>query len=298
MELGVTIRMLRYKRDLQTVLYMVLTTGLLIVQWNLEHWNLWLWSASLLMALTVAVMTHNHNHVRTWTVGWMNRLHDWWLTVFYGFPVFAWIPTHNKNHHKYNNRDGDVTIWYRYSERNNAVTLLSYPTISSWFQQRPIVQYLGHLRAKNRSELMWCLSQYAVLIAWVGLALLLDWRKGLLYVVAPQQFALFAVLALNYLQHVHADEESEWNHSRNFVGRIENLLLLNNGFHTVHHEWPGLHWSRVPAKHREMQHLIDPSLNEPNIIWALLRIYVLGVVFPRFRTRNLRQERIAAATTL
>ena len=285
--------MLRYRRDLQTIAYMVITTGLLVVQWGREEWSPLLWGLSLWMALTVAVMTHNHNHVRTWTVGWMNRLHDWWLTVFYGFPVFAWIPTHNKNHHRYNNTAGDVTIWYRYTERNNAATLLTYPAVSSWFQQRPIAQYLSHLKRTNPRELAWCLSQYAVLGMWIGGALLLDWRKALLYVVAPQQFALFSILAVNYIQHVHADEESEWNHSRNFVGGIANFLLLNNGFHTVHHEWPGLHWSQVQAKHREIEHHIDPALNEPNILWALFRIYVLGAFVPALRTRNLRAERLA-----
>ena len=285
--------MLRYRRDIQTVAFMALTTGLLVVQWQRESWSPWLWYASLWMGLTVAVMTHNHNHVRTWTAAWMNRLHDWWLTVFYGFPVFAWVPTHNKNHHKFNNREGDHTIWYRHSERNNAVTLLSYPAISSWFQQRPIVQYLAFQKERNPAEFRWCLSQYVVLGAWIAAALWIDWKKALLYVVAPQQFALFAVLVLNYLQHVHANEESEWDHSRNFVGGLANFLLLNNGFHTVHHEWPGVHWSQAPAKHREIEHHIDPALNEPNIIWALFRIYVLGLVFRRFRTRNLRQERIA-----
>ena len=285
--------MLRHKRDLQTVAYMAITTGLLVVQWRREDWSPWLWALALWMGLTVAVMTHNHNHVRTWKHAWLNRLHDWWLTVFYGFPVFAWIPTHNKNHHRYNNRPGDVTIWYRYTERNNAATLLTYPAISSWFQQRPIVQYLRHLKLTNPGELRWCLAQYAVLVSWVGVALLLDWRKALLYVVAPQQFALFAVLALNYIQHVHADEESRWNHSRNFVGPVANFLLLNNGYHTVHHEWPGLHWSRVASKHREIEHLIHPALKEPNMLWALFRIYVLGAIVPSVRTRNLRQERLA-----
>jgi len=97
--------------------------------------------------------------------------------------------------------------------------LLSYPAVSSWFQQRPIVQYLSHLKRVNSRELAWCLSQYVALVVWVGGALLLDWRKALLYVVAPQQFALFAVLALNYIQHVHADEESRWNHAHRSLER-------------------------------------------------------------------------------
>ena len=90
-----------------------------------------------------------------------------------------------------------------------------------------------------------------IIAAFIVGALLLDWKKALLYIVLPQQVALFSVLAFNYLQHVHADEESEWNHSRNMLSPVMNALLFNNGYHTIHHEKPGIHWSKLPEAHAD-----------------------------------------------
>ncbi len=285
--------MLRYIEDIKTILFLVATTALIYANWIQDEFNPFLWGALMFISVSVTTITHNHNHLRIWKSKAMNRFQDYWLTVLYGFPVFAWIPTHNKNHHKFNNRRGDYTITYRFSEKNNLLTLLTYPTISSYYQQHSIRDYLKVLWKKRRSEFFWCISQYVVLATWIGAFLLLDWKKALLYVVAPQQFALFSVLVFNYLQHVHADEESERDHSRNVEGKLFNFFMFNNGLHTVHHDQPGLHWSKAPEAHAEVADEIDPRLNEKSFWWLILRVYILGPFIPKFRTKSMRLQRIA-----
>jgi fatty acid desaturase len=274
---------------------MAITTALLVVQWARDSFSWPLYVLAAFMAVTVTVIAHNHNHLGMWKSRRLNALTDYWLTLFYGFPAFAWIPTHNMNHHKFTNRPGDYTLTWRYSERNNLLTLLTYPTISGYHQQRPIREYLGELRRKNRRRMWASLSQYAVLIAFVGGALLIDWRKALLYVVVPQQIGLFVVLVFNYLQHVHADEESTIDHSRNFTSPLLNFLLLNNGYHTVHHEKPGTHWSRLAEEHERIAHRIDPVLNVKSFWWYLARTFLLAPFVPRWRSRSLRLARRDAA---
>jgi fatty acid desaturase len=222
----------------------------------------------------------------------LNILTDWWLTVFYGFPVFAWTPTHNKNHHKLNNREGDYTITYRFSEKNNFLTLLTYPTISGFYQQKAIRDYLKNLYANDRKKFYLCIAQYAVLFTWIGAALFIDWQKALFLIIIPQQAALFSVLIFNYIQHVHANEESKYNHSRNITGFL-NFLLFNNGLHTVHHDKAGLHWSKVPEEHAKIEHLISDSLKERSFWGYVFRAYVLGFFSDRFKTKSMRLERIA-----
>jgi fatty acid desaturase len=100
------------------------------------------------------------------------------------------------------------------------------------------------------------------------------------------------VLIFNYVQHVHADEESEWNHSRNFTGKFMNFFLLNNGYHTVHHESPGLHWSETPAEHEKIKDNIDQRLEEKSFWWMIIRVYILGLFSERFRTDSMRLERM------
>ena len=195
-----------------------------------------------------------------------------------------------------NNKEGDYTITYRISEKNNLLTLLPYPSISGYFQQKAINAYLAELKVKNKKNYFLCVSQYAVLILYVGIALYIDWKKALLYIVIPQQFSLYMVMIFNYVQHVHTDEESKVNHSRNFVGFL-NTMLFNNGFHTVHHDKAGMHWSETPAAHKEIEHLIDPSLNERSMTWYMIRNYILGLFMPSFRTTSMRLKRMELEST-
>jgi beta-carotene hydroxylase len=273
---------------------MAVTTALLVVQWTLPSLNPLLYIWSLFMAVSVAIIAHNHNHTPMWRSRLLNILTGYWLTLFYGFPAFGWIPTHNKNHHSLNNKEGDYTITYRLSEKNNLLTLLTYPTISSYFQQKPIGDYLKTLWRNDRPKFYISASQYLLLGIYYGVALLISWKKALLFIVVPHQAALFSVLIFNYVQHVHADEESEYSHSRNFTGFI-NVLLFNNGFHTVHHQSPGIHWSRTPAAQQKIEHLIDPSLNERSFWWYILRVYFLAPFRSRFGTVSKRLARINAA---
>lgn len=285
--------MLRYKADIKTVIYMVLTSALLVLQWTTIGVHPVTYIIYCFLSVSVAVITHNHNHVRIWKNDVLNTLQDWWLTVFYGFPVFAWIPTHNKNHHKMNNRVGDYTITYRFSEKNNFLTLLTYPTISGFYQQKAIRDYLKQQYKTNKNRFMLSIAQYVILVLWIGAALFIDWRKALYFVIIPQQISLFSVLIFNYVQHVHANEESEWNHSRNFTGLL-NFMLFNNGLHTVHHETAGLHWSQVPAEHKKVEHLIDDSLKERSFWWYIFRNYALGFFNKKYKTDSMRLQRIEA----
>jgi beta-carotene hydroxylase len=283
--------MLRFKADIKTIIYMIITTSLLILQWTVIGVHPVTYTVYLFLSVSVAVITHNHNHLTIWKNKFMNVMTDFWLTAFYGFPVFAWIPTHNKNHHKLNNRIGDYTITYRFSEKNNLVTLLTYPSISGYYQQKAIRNYLKDMWANNKSRFLLSVSQYFILGGWIAAAFLLDWRKAILFVIIPQQVALFSVLIFNYVQHVHANEESQYNHSRNFTGFL-NYMLFNNGYHTIHHEIAGLHWSVLPEEHKKIEHLIDDSLKERSFWWYIFRNYFLGLFNKKFKTDSMRLQRI------
>lgn len=288
--------MLRYKADIRSLVFMLITAGSLVLLWQYGSkmsTPLWIfcYAVQLLMAVIVSTIVHNHQHLPMWTVKWLNIFTDNFLTVFYGFPVFAWIPTHNSNHHVHVNKEPDYTKTYMVSEKNNLLTLLTYPSISGMKQQGAVGKYLLGLYHDDRRKFYTHLLQIISLIAWIVIALVIDWKKAVVYVIIPQQLSLFTVLVFNYIQHIHADEESEFNHSRNITGKVLNFLLLNNGLHTVHHLSPGVHWSKLREKHDKIAHKIDPRLNEENFAWYLFRVYILGLFSPSFQTENMRLER-------
>ena len=59
-------RMLRYRADVRTLVYLTLTTVLTALNWNLGRVHPMLYAATLFMFFTTAVISHNHNHLGMW----------------------------------------------------------------------------------------------------------------------------------------------------------------------------------------------------------------------------------------
>ena len=86
--------MLKNNKDIKSLIYIVITTSLFLFLWTQgKAMNKGLFAVLyigvLFMSISLAVMAHNHNHLPMWKSKIMNILTDNWLTVFYGFPVFA-----------------------------------------------------------------------------------------------------------------------------------------------------------------------------------------------------------------
>ena len=252
--------MLRYAADRRTLAYLCVATALTVVNWRLGRVHPVLYPVTLFMFFTTAVISHNHNHLGMWRSRLLNLLTSYWIAIFYGHPAIAWVPTHNQIHHKLNNRPGDSSRSPKLFAGNHLAALLVYPLLTNLEQTKDIKAFLRDLYRRDRPAFLAAASEYVVFFGVMAVLLILDWRKALLFFVIPQQVALFCIQAVNYLQHIETDAFSEWNHSRNFLSRTLNVLLFNNGYHTVHHLKPGVHWSELPALHAQYAHLIHPSL--------------------------------------
>jgi fatty acid desaturase len=265
--------LLRKSADVRTLVYLAVAVALIVVQWNLKSFHLSLYVWSLFMGITAAVISHNHNHTPIWKNRALNVVTSWVISVLYGHPAIAWVPTHNQTHHKYNNREGDTSRSPKIFKGNHLLSLLVYPTATGIAQMPEIATYLANLR--RRSKRLWyaAMSEYVVFFGVLAGAFLLDWRKALVFVLVPQQFSLFMIQVFNYVQHVEADAESDWNHSRNFISSVLNVLLFNNGYHTVHHLKPGLHWSETPALHAEHAAKIHPALQQKSWWGYMLKTF-------------------------
>ena len=285
--------MLNYKEDLRTLLFIFTITALLIVQWQFGEIQPLLYICCLILAISVSIMVHNHIHSPLWKSDFFNLITDYWLTFFYGFPICGWIPTHVMNHHVLNNQDGDYSQTDLVGKKNNLFTLLISPMVTSRVQVPSHFVYLKKLWTKDRRRCCKQISQFVVLGGMMLVAFILDWKKTLLYIFIPQQVAISTVLFFNYVQHVHADRDDRWDHTRDFVGKTLNFLLFNNGFHGAHHERPKLHWSKLPDMHSKIAHEINPVLIERNMVWFFFRVYILGLFSKRFRTQDLREKRMS-----
>jgi fatty acid desaturase len=295
--------MLKYKADLKTLLWMTITTSLFAYLWI--NWKTWegsklafagLYVLFLFMSVSVSVIAHNIMHESVFKFEPLNRLMEYWVIMFYGTPVFGWIPTHNRNHHRHNNKEPDYTKTYRYTEKNSLWVLLTYPFVSNYFQSLALKDFLKERFKKNRREFWYYISQIVLVLVWGGTFLVLNPVAALVLVIIPHNVSLYSVVVFNFVQHVHADEESEYNHSRNITAShflSLNWLLFNNGFHTVHHMNANMHWSLTQEAHEKIAHKIDPSLNEPYFWGYIIKAYFIAPFNKRFRTKSMRLARKA-----
>ncbi len=237
----------------------------------------------LYLAYCSGVLAHNHNHTPVFRSKRWNSLYSAWLSFFYGCPLFVWVPTHNQNHHRYLDGPGDATRTSAHAPRDSLWAALSYPTRSAFAQAPAIWQYALAARSRNPARFRQILFETLSVVLGQGAALALAVScYGLaagawLYACAfgiPAGFAAWAMMFTNYLQHVGCDHASPDDHSRNFVSRSLNWLVFEAGYHTVHHEHPGLHWSAYPALHAWRAARIAPHLNQGSILRYCLDRYL------------------------
>jgi fatty acid desaturase len=242
----------------------------------------WLMAFGLYLAFCSGVLSHYHNHRGVFRSARLNRIYSVWLSIFYGFPLWAWVPTHNQNHHKYNNGVGDITRVTATDASDNIVMFLSYPWRSSSAQLLMLRKTWSHWQVKNSAMFKLARLQSVVVpTAHLSLLLIFSLRHGSSGAVAylicgavPALFAPWSMMFINYIQHVGCDPASSFNHSRNFVSPAQNWFVFDAGLHTVHHEAPGVHWSSYREMHMSMADAIDPSLNQHDLFAFLWRRYV------------------------
>lgn len=277
---------LTHSADRRTVFWsLILFPALPLLAFWRPDWSAWLWPLALYTGFCSGVITHYHVHRPVFRARSLNRFYSLWLSVFYGFPIWSWIPTHNQNHHEHTNGPLDATSTFRRGRPDSLWEAISYPTRSSAWQAPALGRYLGELRRRHPERFVEAIVQaLAVPLAhgaliWFftsthGLAL-----GGLAYFVSlglPALFAPWAMMFINYLQHVGCDPDSADDHSRNFVGAWENWLVFQAGLHTVHHENPTAHWSDYARLHAERAPFVASVLHQRNVFAFLFRRYVLG----------------------
>jgi fatty acid desaturase len=236
--------------------------------------NLPLLLVACLLSFLNVIVAHNHLHQGIFHSRRLNMGLRYMLSFGALYPISTNVPAHNLVHHHFDD-DGDWD-WAdsRYVNfRWNLLNLIHFPnrigTVGISGTERWMQGYgRRDIRAQHRTEKFLALGGTAIL-------LLLNFWPALFFVVIPQLWGARGILRLNLLQHDAADITTEWNHSRNFVGRIFNWFMCNNGYHTIHHNRSGLHWSELPEWHdREAKPRMHPSLDERSMLWFLLKTYL------------------------
>lgn len=273
--------MLRFKADRRTLAFIGIYFGLVAFQWFYEPRLLWmaipLFVATCFFSFFGAVSTHNSIHCPIFKQKWMNKAFQVVLSLTYGHPVSSYVPGHNLSHHKHTETVRDVMRTSKARFGYNLLNLFFFAASVAPGIMKADSRYTLSMRTRHPRWFRQLLLEHSFVIASTVVLIAIDWRKGLLYWLLPHLYAQWGIVTMNLLQHDGCDATTEYNHSRNFVGKVVNWWTFNNGYHSIHHEIPGLHWSLLPEAHAKQIHPhIHPNLEQPSLLAYVFRTFVLG----------------------
>lgn len=270
--------MLRYRADLKTLTFVAIYFALVALQWVCAPASPAV--AAPLFVLTCwfsffgAVATHNTVHSPVFTSRGMNRIFQVVLTFTYGNPVSSFVPGHNLSHHKHTQSRRDVMRTSKTRHRWHLLNGLFFIVHVAGAILKGDQRYFKAMFRRNPPWARQMATEWLLLHGTYLVLLAVDWKKFLFYVFLPHKYAAWGIITMNLLQHDGCDERSEFNHSRNFVGKLVNWWTYNNGYHTLHHFEPGLHWSLLPVEHaRRVAPFIHPNLDQPSLLAYLWRTF-------------------------
>jgi fatty acid desaturase len=279
---------MRRPADVRMLAFVVLHYVLLACAWivfPLHAWTLLPLAAALAISAWIcAVIAHNALHCPVFESRPARGAFQLALTCAYGFPVSEYLPGHNLSHHRHLQKAADVmrTTKSPFLGLNafNLIAFFPLVAVDVIRQNRRYVALMARKAPRWHRQLV-----IETFVCWltIGAAVALDWKRALAFVIVPRLFAVYAITTVNLFQHDGCDEDHPVNHSRNFVGKAFNWLTFNSGFHGVHHDEPGLHWSLLPEAHRRRYGgRIPPALEQPSLFMYLLRTYALSARRKRF----------------
>jgi fatty acid desaturase len=268
--------LLRCPADLRTLAFLFALNVLLVMQWLHMASGWYLLALTYVLAVAALVIKHNHNHCATFRSDGLNRAFELWLSLLTGNTTTGIITAHNRLHHGQNNSERDFVRCSLVRYRRNWLNLLLFffASVADMYRNRP--DDLAEWRVARPSLYRQALLERTATIAFVLALAFIDWKATLIYCVGPWLFGQWFLVTINLLQHQDCDAESDFGHSRNITGKMANWLLLNNGFHTAHHNYPALHWSVLPQVHQQMLPNIPANLNQRSLCACVWRRFVTG----------------------
>ena len=200
--------------------------------------------------IDIGVNYHNHAHRPMFTRPLLNRWFERLWTPFCAWPAKYWAHYHVAVHHArlmQPGPGGDWTVRQKKADGTYESCLRYQLRVWPWRSLKNFPRELrdGHFDKRTAAvELAWFLLLYSIPFA-------LDPVMGLALWLLPHWCGNCITMGRGmYIQHADCEawlEDKSQPHSANFPTPAFNLTMFNIGFHTEHHNVPGLHWSELPA---------------------------------------------------
>jgi fatty acid desaturase len=228
-----------------------------------------------LSAFVQLISAHNAMHAPVFRRRAANRRWQLVLSLAVGYPVSAFVPVHNLSHHLHLQTARDVLRTTEVRHRSNLLNLLHHVVGATIHIHALNVAYLRAMARRRPRWFAQVLREVAAVLVVAALLVALGPLDFVRFALVPWFLGQCLIIGLGYLQHDGCDPASAHDHSRNFVGPILNWFIFDNGFHSIHHMRPALHWSLAARAHaEEVAPHIHPALDQPSILSYMWRSYL------------------------
>jgi fatty acid desaturase len=197
-------------------------------------------------SVTVGVL-HMHAHRPLFVPRLLNRLADLACCLPCMLTATEMRVMHVSHHHRFENGPRDVTSTIGYETGRRA---LWYWVRFAWRVKGACLREVmrsadsSARRTRRRHLLFDALAVIgavtALTIALPGPMLAFYWLPLALTLPTSGYFA--------WLTHAPAQGRTGDSDSINTVSNVLNFFVFNQGFHSVHHRYPGIHWTEIPDK--------------------------------------------------
>lgn len=206
-------------------------------------------------SVTVGVL-HMHAHRPLFVPRLLNRLADLACCFPCMLTATEMRVVHVSHHHRFDNGPRDVTSTVGYERGRRALWYwLRYALRVKLFCLGEVVRSADSpMRRRRRRYLLF--DEAAAIGAVVALTIALPVPMVAFYWV-PCAVTLVTSGYFAWLTHAPAEGRAGDSASINTVGNVLNFFIFNQGFHSVHHRYPGIHWTEIPDKLATMLDVAD-----------------------------------------
>jgi fatty acid desaturase len=208
----------------------------------------------------ICAWNHHHQHLFTFRQTFLNRGLEFVYALHTGVTTHLWRLHHVLGHHlNFLDQEQDESRWKR--KDGTRMGVVEYTLIVA------LTAYTrGYSVGKKYPKQLSPFLIYTSLTFLVVAALV--WYNpvaGLMLFVLPMITSLLFTAYVTYEHHSGLDTENEFEASYNNLDPLFNRLTGNLGYHTAHHHKQGVHWSKLPALHAEIEDKIPAALYQKSI---------------------------------
>ncbi len=209
------------------------------------------------------LMLHCISHRKLFKKGytWLYHWIIWGVCPFFGHTPETYFVHHMAMHHVENNMEEDASSTLPY-QRDKFSEFMKYYLNFFFLGFRDTFAYLFRHKRK-RLYMRMTYGELSFFLFCVGMSFV-NFKATLFIFIIPFIFARFVMMLGNWAQHAFIDLRDPEHNTINCINTKYNHTCWNDGYHSVHHLRPALHYTEIPV---EFQKSLEDFASDKTLIF-------------------------------